>query len=186
MGFFLCRRNILVFLFHINTIVLLMLAYFSILDWLFFQRPSVGRALPTIWMWCLLVWNCWTHHAGHTCFWSCILYASMGDWQERTCFLGHDNANNPACHNNSVFVSRRSSYPGKVGLSFCILVSCPHCSCNNEDDLYLFTWKSFFPSSILGGVIMVGGLYSVLWAKRSEHVDVRKQQMAAPAEAAEV
>ncbi|XP_025817482.1 WAT1-related protein At5g64700-like isoform X4 [Panicum hallii] len=41
-------------------------------------------------------------------------------------------------------------------------------------------------SSILGGVIMVGGLYSVLWAKRSEHVDVRKQQMAAPAEAAEV
>ena len=43
-----------------------------------------------------------------------------------------------------------------------------------------------FPSSILGGVIMVGGLYSVLWAKRSEDVDVRKQQMAAPAEAAEV
>ncbi|RLN24285.1 WAT1-related protein [Panicum miliaceum] len=42
-------------------------------------------------------------------------------------------------------------------------------------------------SSIFGGVIMVGGLYSVLWAKRSEHVDViRKQQMAAPAEAAQV
>jgi len=33
---------------------------------------------------------------------------------------------------------------------------------------------------------MVGGLYSVLWAKRSENVDVRKQQVAAPAEAAQV
>jgi len=182
MGFFLCRRNILVFLFHINTIVLLMLAYFSILDWLFFQRPSVGRALPTIWMWCLLVWNCWTHHAGHTCFWSCILYASMGDWQERTRFLGHDNANNPACHNNSVFVSRRSNYPGKVGLSFCLPVSCLIFHVMMK---IIYLEVIIFPSSILGGVIMVGGLYSVLWAKRSEQVDaIRKQQMAAPAEAA--
>ena len=163
-----------------------MLAYFCILHWLFFQKTISCWSLPNIWMRCLFVWDCWTHHAGHTCFWSCILYASMGDRQERTCFLGHDNANNSACHNNSVFVSRRSSYPGKVGLSFCILVSCPHFSCNNEDGLRLFTGKSiFFPSSILGGVIMVGGLYSVLWAKRSEQVDaIRKQQMAAPAEAA--
>jgi drug/metabolite transporter (DMT)-like permease len=52
--------------------------------------------------------------------------------------------------------------------------------------LSLFLGEAVTVGSILGGVIMVGGLYSVLWAKRSEHVDVRKQQMAAPAEAAEV
>ena len=160
-----------------------MLAYFCILHWLFFQKTISCWSLPNIWMRCLFVWDCWTHHAGHTCFWSCILYASMGDWQKRTRFLGHDNANNPACHNNSVFVSRRSNYPGKVGLSFCLPVSCLIFHVMMK---MIYLEVIIFPSSILGGVIMVGGLYSVLWAKRSENVDVRKQQMAAPAEAAQV
>ncbi|KAL6615135.1 hypothetical protein ACP70R_037405 [Stipagrostis hirtigluma subsp. patula] len=40
--------------------------------------------------------------------------------------------------------------------------------------------------SILGGVTMVAGLYCVLWAKRTEQVDDRKQQMAAPIQAIEL
>ncbi|XP_062184694.1 WAT1-related protein At5g64700-like [Phragmites australis] len=40
--------------------------------------------------------------------------------------------------------------------------------------------------SVLGGVIMVGGLYCVLWAKRAEQIDVSKQQMAAPIQATQV
>ncbi|KAK8452904.1 hypothetical protein SEVIR_5G195400v4 [Setaria viridis] len=52
--------------------------------------------------------------------------------------------------------------------------------------LSLFLGEAVTLGSILGGVIMVGGLYSVLWAKRSEHVVVRKQHMAAPVEAAQV
>ncbi|CAL4949332.1 unnamed protein product [Urochloa decumbens] len=52
--------------------------------------------------------------------------------------------------------------------------------------LSVFLGEAVTLGSILGGVIMVGGLYSVLWAKKSEHVDVMKQQMAAPAETAQV
>ncbi|KAL6615136.1 hypothetical protein ACP70R_037406 [Stipagrostis hirtigluma subsp. patula] len=40
--------------------------------------------------------------------------------------------------------------------------------------------------SILGGMIMVGGLYCVLWAKRTEKFDVSKQQVAAPVQATQV
>ncbi|XP_012701658.1 WAT1-related protein At5g64700 isoform X2 [Setaria italica] len=40
--------------------------------------------------------------------------------------------------------------------------------------------------SILGGVVMVGGLYCVLWAKKTEQVDVSKEQMAAPVQETEV
>nr|TKW14861.1 hypothetical protein SEVIR_5G194900v2 [Setaria viridis] len=39
--------------------------------------------------------------------------------------------------------------------------------------------------SILGGVVMVGGLYCVLWAKKTEQVDVSKEQMAAPVQETE-
>ncbi|TVU34044.1 hypothetical protein EJB05_15868, partial [Eragrostis curvula] len=39
--------------------------------------------------------------------------------------------------------------------------------------------------SILGGVIMVGGLYCVLWAKRSEQVGDKKLQVTAPVQATE-
>ncbi|OEL25860.1 WAT1-related protein [Dichanthelium oligosanthes] len=40
--------------------------------------------------------------------------------------------------------------------------------------------------SILGGVVMVGGLYCVLWAKKTEQVAVSKDQMAAPVRATQV
>ncbi|KAK3161062.1 hypothetical protein QOZ80_1BG0071180 [Eleusine coracana subsp. coracana] len=40
--------------------------------------------------------------------------------------------------------------------------------------------------SILGGVIMVGGLYCVLWAKTTEQVDDKRLQMAAPVQATEL
>lgn len=40
--------------------------------------------------------------------------------------------------------------------------------------------------SIIGGVIMVGGLYCVLWAKRTEQIAVSKQQMAVPVRATQV
>ncbi|CAL4975932.1 unnamed protein product [Urochloa decumbens] len=40
--------------------------------------------------------------------------------------------------------------------------------------------------SILGGVVMVGGLYCVLWAKKTEQVDISKEQMAAPVQETEV
>ncbi|KAL6607940.1 hypothetical protein ACP70R_041003 [Stipagrostis hirtigluma subsp. patula] len=40
--------------------------------------------------------------------------------------------------------------------------------------------------SILGGVTMVAGMYCVLWAKRTEQVDDRKQQMAAPIQGIEL
>ncbi|RCV25775.1 hypothetical protein SETIT_5G192800v2 [Setaria italica] len=40
--------------------------------------------------------------------------------------------------------------------------------------------------SILGGVVMVGGLYCVLWAKKTEQVDVSKEQMAAAVQETEV
>ncbi|CAL4975928.1 unnamed protein product [Urochloa decumbens] len=52
--------------------------------------------------------------------------------------------------------------------------------------LSLFLGEAVTLGSILGGVIMVGGLYSVLLAKKSEHVDVTKQHMAASAETAQV
>ncbi|XP_066308944.1 WAT1-related protein At5g64700-like [Miscanthus floridulus] len=53
--------------------------------------------------------------------------------------------------------------------------------------LSLFLGEAVTLGSILGGVIMVGGLYSVLWAKRSEQVDASKQQMApTPAETTQV
>ncbi|KQK08240.1 WAT1-related protein At5g64700 isoform X4 [Brachypodium distachyon] len=40
--------------------------------------------------------------------------------------------------------------------------------------------------SVTGGMIMVGGLYCVLCAKRSEQIAANKQQMAAPVQAAQV
>ncbi|XP_021309000.1 WAT1-related protein At5g64700 [Sorghum bicolor] len=41
--------------------------------------------------------------------------------------------------------------------------------------------------SVLGGIIMVGGLYCVLWAKRTEQVvDVIKEETAAPVQATQV
>lgn len=40
--------------------------------------------------------------------------------------------------------------------------------------------------SVIGGMIMVGGLYCVLCAKRSEQIAANKQQMAAPVQAAQV
>lgn len=40
--------------------------------------------------------------------------------------------------------------------------------------------------SVTSGVIMVGGLYCVLWAKRSEQIAASKQKLAAPVQAAQV
>ncbi|XP_006644287.1 WAT1-related protein At5g64700-like [Oryza brachyantha] len=40
--------------------------------------------------------------------------------------------------------------------------------------------------SIISGVVMVGGLYCVLWAKKSEQAAVSKQQMAVPVQATQV
>jgi hypothetical protein len=43
-----------------------------------------------------------------------------------------------------------------------------------------------FACSILGGAIMVGGLYCVLWAKATEQVDDKRLQVSAPVRETEV
>lgn len=40
--------------------------------------------------------------------------------------------------------------------------------------------------SIIGGVVMIGGLYCVLWAKRTEQMAVSKQRMAVPVQATQI
>jgi hypothetical protein len=62
-------------------------------------------------------------HTGNTCLGSRLLHASMGDREERACLLGHDDADNLACHHHSVPVSRRAGYPGKVRCGVCFVVS---------------------------------------------------------------
>jgi hypothetical protein len=49
-----------------------------------------------------------------------------------------------------------------------------------------FNPKFTLTCSILGGAVMVGGLYCVLWAKRTEQIDVSKEQNAAPVQARQV